>query len=111
MRFRVLHETVYQYSEPVHALAMEARLQPCNDEFQSRQRYKLVVTPKAPIEEYTTFSDVQVRYWTLLKATEVRIVSESLVDVRERPLTEIEVPPVELDMIEFLPYLHDTPLT
>jgi transglutaminase-like putative cysteine protease len=111
MRFRVLHETHYVYSEPVHALAMEARLQPCNDEYQSRQRYKLAITPKAPIEEYTTFSDVQVRHWTLLKASEVHIVSESMVDVRERPLTAIEVPPVELDPLEFYPYLHATPLT
>ncbi len=111
MRFQVHHETHYTYSQPVHAVAMEARLQPCNDEYQNRQRYKLLVSPKAPIEEYTTFSDVQVRYWTLLKATEVHILAESIVDVHERPLTASNVPPVALDHLIFYPYLHDTPLT
>lgn len=111
MRFRVLHDTHYFYSEPVHAVAMEARLQPCNDEYQSCQRYRLIVSPKSLVEEYNTFSDIHVQYWTLLKATEVQIVSESVVDIRERPLTPIDVPPVELDPLEFYPYLHDTPLT
>jgi transglutaminase-like putative cysteine protease len=90
---------------------MEARLQPCNDEYQSCQRYRLVVSPKSLIEEYNTFSDIHVQYWTLLKASEVQIMSESVVDVRERPLTPIDVPPVELDPLEFYAYLHDTPLT
>ena len=111
MRLQVIHDTHYVYDHPVHAVAMEARLQPCNDEYQSRQRYRLAIVPKAPIEEYTTFSDLVVQYWTVLKASEVRIVSESIVDVRERPLTPIEVPPQELDPIGFYPYLHDTPLT
>src|ERR1041385_7517104 len=111
MRFQVVHETQYIYSQPVHAVAMEARLQPCNDEYQNRQRYKLLISPKAPIDEYTTFSDLHVRYWTLLKAAEVNILSEGIVDIHERPLTVISVPPVELDPLGFYPYLHDTPLT
>jgi transglutaminase-like putative cysteine protease len=111
MRLRVLHETRYAYSSPVHAVAMEARLQPCNDEYQSRQRYRLVVSPKTPIEEYSTFSDLQVFYWTMLKASEIHVVSESIVDVRERPLLAVSVPPVELDTMEYYPYLHDTQLT
>lgn len=111
MRFRVIHETHYVYSSPVHAVAMEARLQPCNDEYQSRQRYRLRVSPKTLVEEYSTFSDIQVHYWTLLKASEVHIASESVVDVRERPLTPIQVQPVTVDPIEFYPYMQETPLT
>ncbi len=111
MRFQILHDTHYTYSEPVHALAMEARLQPCNDDYQFCQRYRLIMSPKASMEEYNTFSDLRVQYWTLLKASEVHIVSESVVDVRERPLIAIEAPPPNPDPIEFYPYLHETPLT
>src|SRR5258708_27044840 len=111
MRLRVLHETHYVYSNPVRAVAMEARLQPCNDEYQSRQRYRLQITPRTQIEEYTTFSDLLVQHWTLLKAEELHVVSESVVDVRERPLLPIQVAPFEFDPITFYPYLHDTPLT
>src|SRR5258708_32993070 len=111
MRLRVLHETHYVYSNPVRAVAMEARLQPCNDEYQSRQRYRLQVTPRTQIEEYTTFSDLLVQHWTLLKADELHVVSESVVDIRQRPLLPIQVPPQALDEITFYPYRHDTPLT
>jgi transglutaminase-like putative cysteine protease len=96
---------------PVHALAMEARLQPCNDGFQSCQRYRLTITPRTEIQQYTTFSDLTVYYWTLLKAAEVVVVSESMVDTRERPLLAIEAPPLELDPVEFFPYLQPTTLT
>ncbi|MEP7286131.1 MAG: transglutaminase family protein [Chloroflexota bacterium] len=111
MRFQILHETHYVYSDPVYAIAMEARLQPCNDDYQSCQRYRLVVSPKVTVEEYSTFSDLRVQYWTLLKASEVQIVSDSVVDIRERPLLEIQVPSLELDPIEFYAWLHDTTLT
>ncbi len=111
MRLQVTHETHYIYSTPVHALAMEARLQPCNDQYQSRQQFRLMISPKTAIEEYTTFNDMQVQYWTLLKASEADIVSESVVDIYERPLTAIDVAPLELDPITFYPYLHETPLT
>jgi transglutaminase-like putative cysteine protease len=111
MRLRVLHETHYSYSAPVHALAMEARLQPCHDDFQSCQRYRLTITPRTDIQQYTTFSDLTVHYWTLLKAAEVDVVSESMVDTRERPLLPIEAPPIELDQVAFFPYLQPTPLT
>jgi transglutaminase-like putative cysteine protease len=111
VRLQVLHETHYIYSSPVHAVAMEARLQPCNDEYQSRQRYRLTITPKTAIEEYTAFSDIQVQYWTLLKASELDVVSESVVDIHERPLLPIQVPPIQLDPIAFYAYLHETTLT
>jgi len=111
MRLRVLHETHYVYSNLVRAVAMEARLQPCNDEYQSRQRYRLQITPRTQIEEYTTFSDLLVQHWTLPRAEELHVVSESVVDVRERPLLPIQVPPLALDPITFYPYLHYTPLT
>jgi transglutaminase-like putative cysteine protease len=111
MRLRVLHETHYAYSAPIHALAMEARLQPCNDDYQFCQRYRLSVTPKTPIETYTPFNDMTVHYWTLLKATEVSVISESIVDIRERPLLPLDAPPFDLDPIHFYQFLNTTPLT
>jgi transglutaminase-like putative cysteine protease len=111
MRLTIHHETHYLYSAPIHALAMEARLQPCNDDYQFCQRYRLSVTPKTPVETYTTFNGFPVHYWTLLKASEVLVVSESVVDVHTRPMAPVVVPPIALDPIEFYPYLTTTPLT
>src|SRR5258707_14352821 len=111
MRLQVTHETRYVYSTPVHALAMEARLQPCNDQYQSRQHFRLNISPKTAVEEYTAFTDILVQYWTLLKASGADILSESVVDIYERPLTAIHIPPLELDPITFYRYLHETPLT
>ena len=111
MRLKVVHETLYSYSVPIHALAMESRLQPCNDAYQSCQRYRLSVTPRTPIEQYTTFNDLIVSYWMLLKASEVHVVSESFVEIRQRPLIPVESPPVALDPVEFFPYLNPTILT
>src|SRR5258708_13264800 len=99
MRCGVPHERHYVYRQPVHAVAMEARLQPCNDEYQSRQRYRLYVSPKASTEEYNSFSDITVQYWTLLKAIEVHVVSESVADVRDRPLITINAAPTQLHPI------------
>src|SRR4051812_31062672 len=111
MRLRVLHETHFSYSTAIHGVAMEARLRPCNDDHQFCQRYRLSISPKATVEEYSTFADLPVAYWTILKTTDVDIVSESIVDVHERPLVAVEVPPFALDLVTLFPYLDTTPLT
>ena len=106
MRLHILHETRYTYNVPVHAVAMEARLQPTNDDFQFCHRYRLVVSPRTSIQTYTTFSDVIVHYWTLLKATEVVILSESEVEVHERPLMALDAPPQIVDHVDIFPYIE-----
>jgi transglutaminase-like putative cysteine protease len=111
MRLLILHETVYRYSEPVHAIAMEARLRPCDDGYQNNQRYRLTVSPKTAIYEYSAFSDITIQHWSILKSDEVRVVAESIVSTRERSLTAIESPPALIDRTEHFQYLQPTALT
>ncbi len=111
MRLRVCHETIYHYAEPVHAITMEARLQPCSDNLQNCLRFRLSVTPKTAIQEYLTYTDVTVHHWTILKAQEVRVVAESIVETRERSLLPIEAPPAMIDHVEHFDYLQPTTLT
>jgi len=94
MRFHVFHESRYHYSTPVYGMVMEARLQPCSDDAQFCRRYRLSVNPKTTVQEYTTFSDVAVQYWSMLKTSEVTVTAESIVDTHERPLLPVEAPPV-----------------
>lgn len=111
MPLHIVHETLYEYDAPVHAIAMEARLQPCSDNLQNCLRYRLNVTPKAAINEYMTFTEVPVHHWTILKASEVRIVSEATVEMRERSLLPIEAPPASINVVEQFPFIQPTPLT
>ena len=110
MRLHILHETRYTYNIPVHAVAMEARLQPCNDDYQFCHRYRLIVTPRTSVQTYTTFSDVIVHYWTLLKATEIVVLSESEVEIRERPLAPVPTPPQPIDHVDVFPYTEPSSL-
>src|SRR6266849_142826 len=111
MPLNVFHDSRYVYSAPVYGMVVEVRLRPCSDDYQFCQRYRLTVNPKTAIQEYTTFTDLTVHYWSLLKASEVTITAESVVDTHERPLTAVEAPPAELDQVELYPYLQFTPLT
>lgn len=111
MPVHIVHETLYEYDAPVHAIAMEARLQPCADNLQNCLRYRLTVSPKAAINEYVTFSDVTVHHWTILKANEVHIVSDAVVEMRERSLLPIEAPPASINIVEQFPFIQPTPLT
>jgi transglutaminase-like putative cysteine protease len=111
MRLHIYHETHYCYSIPVYGMVMEARLRPCNDDYQFCHRYRLNISPKSALQEYTMFSDTSVYYWSLLKVHEVSVISESVVETRERPLLPIQVPPPEVDYLEIFPYLQPTPLT
>jgi transglutaminase-like putative cysteine protease len=111
MRLRVCHETHYRYPEPVHAITMEARLQPCSDNLQTCLRFRLNVTPKTAIQEYMTYTDVTVHHWTILKAEEVRVIAESIVETRERSLLPLEATPAMIDQVEHFDYLQPTNLT
>jgi transglutaminase-like putative cysteine protease len=111
MRLRVCHETLYRYPEPVHAITMEARLQPCSDNLQNCLRFRLSVTPKTAIQEFLTYTDVTVHHWTILKAQEVRVLADSVVETRERSLLPIEAPPAMIDQVEHFDYLQPTRLT
>jgi len=111
MHLRVLHDTLYRYSEPVHAVAMEARLQPASDNMQNCLRYRLTVSPKAAVGEYTTYAELVVEHWTILRAEEVRVTAESVVETRERSLIPIEAPPSNIDTVEQFAYIQPTLLT
>src|SRR5579871_875706 len=111
MRLSVFHETRYRYSAPVYGMVMEARLQPCSDDSQFCRRYRLTVTPKTDVQEYTTFSDMAVQYWSLLKASEVTVTAESIVDTHERSLLPVESPPFAVEQVDLFAYLYETPLT
>src|SRR5579859_6635589 len=111
MRLHVLHETHYFYNAPVYGMMMEARLRPCSDDTQFCQRHRLVVSPKTTIQEYNTFSDLTVHYWSLLKATQVIVISESVVDTHPRLLNDVEAPPANVDQVDLFPYMLLTPLT
>lgn len=111
MRVRVCHETLYHYQDPVHAVAMEARLQPCSDNLQNCLRFRLNVSPKVAVNEFNNFADVTIHHWTILKAQEIRIVAESVVDTRERSLLPLESPPSGIDWVEHFAFVQPTPLT
>ena len=120
MRIITLHETRYEYQNPVHAAFNEVRLHPRDDAHQTCTEFSLCVDPDAPMttgEDY--FGNVLHSFNILEPHRAMVVTARSTVEVHrepfkmQAPLSDWDVKRARVDYMKFdgpiedIPAIHD----
>ncbi len=86
VRYRIIHKTTYQYSEPVSLCHNEAQLCPRNTDFQTARDTRLVISPQpAVLSERQDYFGNRLYYFAVQSPHNVlEVISESRVELTPR---------------------------
>lgn len=117
MLLRIQHETKLSYSEPVSETVFEVRMAPPSDEDQTALRYRLRITPQAPVTSYRDGFGNRVDLFNVAKPyRELVVQATSFVRTHRRPAGErlagvdCPAPGSEPEPAEALEFLRPSPL-
>lgn len=116
MLLELIHETAFEYSEPVSEAYMEFRLTPVSDSQQRVLQHRRRVTPHRTLSDYSDAYGNAVSYFNLMEPhTHVGVRFESVVETCQVPFRGEAVGRDALDSPAARVMLHDflrpTPLT
>ena len=84
-RYRILHKTTYNYSEPVFDSFNSLKLYPNNCESQSVELCVISVTPSCNLRHYYDFFNNKTQYFNIFNNHYgLTIISDTIVSVNER---------------------------
>lgn len=87
-RYRITHTTGFKYSGSVVASYNEARMLPARDDSQLVFQSRLEIKPQVASHEYSDFFNTRTVMFEVLEPhEELQIISQSSVEVRDRPKT------------------------
>lgn len=116
MLLELIHETIFDYAEPVSEAYMEFRLTPVSDSQQRVLQHRRRVTPHRTVSDYSDAYGNTVSYFNLLEPhTHVEVRFESAVETCQVPFrgevlgAEARNSPAERVMLH--DFLRPTPLT
>jgi transglutaminase-like putative cysteine protease len=109
-RFEIVHETRFEYTEPIEETVMEMRLQPMRGNGQRCLEFDLEIEPKVRLRSYRDGYGNQVHYFNLLRAhPRLRVTSRSLVETGGRTRRDGEGDALVLDFLRARPPAGDVP--
>jgi transglutaminase-like putative cysteine protease len=109
-RFEIVHETRFQYTEPIEETVMEMRLQPMDGNGQRCLEFHLELEPKVRLRAYRDGYGNHVHYFNLLRAhPRLRVTSRSLVETGIRTRRDTDGDALVLDFLRSRPPAGDVP--
>ncbi len=116
MKITTLHETRYEYENPVHAAFNEVRLHPCSDDHQTCHDFSLSVDPDAPMTTGIDYFGNSLHSFNILKPHRNLVVTaRSTVEVDRQPfkmqppLSDWDVKRARVDFLHFDGPIEDIP--
>lgn len=115
MNVTVLHETAFEYAQPVRAAFTEARLRPVSDAFQTCNEFALTVDPLRNLTVNQDYYGNTVHFFNILPPHgDMVLTARSIVETHRDPLTvspvsEFEMRKAYLDFLGFDGPVEDLP--
>ena len=96
MILRIVHKTLFNYSEFIADTSMELRVRPSDDARQRVQSYELKVDPRGPIREYRDVFGNWVETWNHRPPhNRIAVEARSVVETRPAWAAPVDLPPGE----------------
>ena len=116
MLVTTLHETIFEYPQPIRATFTEARLWPVSDEGQTCREFSLTVDPMRPLTECVDYYGNLVLTFNILpEHGRVVVTGRSVVETHrdpfapQEPLSDFEVHKAQCDYLSFAGPVENVP--